>query len=81
MVEIDWNRVLSVNPASLKDEEIEDFYPMVAECDVEEIIDIHNLKALFKVSQEILQYRDNQVINFIFLSALHTSICQVYILR
>lgn len=66
MVEIDWDRVLSINPVSLRDEEIEDFYPMVAECDIEEVSNIHNLKVLFKISQEILQYRDNQVNTFIF---------------
>ena len=61
MVTMDWERVLSINPMSLKDEEIEDLYPMVIEFNVEEASDMHNLKALFKVSQEILQYKDNQV--------------------
>lgn len=61
MVAVDWDRVLSINPQSLKDEEIEDLYPMVVECDAEEINNIHNLQVLFKISQEILQIKDSQV--------------------
>lgn len=61
MVAVDWDRVLSLNPLSLKDDEIEDLYPMVVECDAEEINNIHNLQALFKISQEILQIKDSQV--------------------
>ncbi|XP_043474631.1 centrosomal protein of 290 kDa isoform X2 [Leptopilina heterotoma] len=61
MVAVDWDRVLSINPQSLKDEEIEDLYPMVVECDAEEINNIHNLQVLFKISQEILQIKDSQI--------------------
>ncbi|KAG7212966.1 hypothetical protein KM043_002306 [Ampulex compressa] len=61
MVETDWKRILSVNPSTLTDDEIENLCPTVIQCEVEEIDDIHNLRTLMKLSQEMLQYKDNQV--------------------
>jgi len=62
MVHTDWDRILSVNASSLTDEEIEDLFPVIVHCDVDEISDTHNLRTLIRISQEILSYRDNQVI-------------------
>ncbi|XP_015607794.1 centrosomal protein of 290 kDa isoform X2 [Cephus cinctus] len=61
MLHIDWDRVLSVKAVSLTDEEIEDLFPTVISCEVEKIDNMHNLKALMKLSQEMLQHKDNQV--------------------
>ncbi|XP_046435026.1 centrosomal protein of 290 kDa [Neodiprion fabricii] len=61
MVRINWERVLSVKPAALTDEEIEDLFPMVVSCDIDNVENINNLKALMKLSQEMLQHKDNQV--------------------
>ncbi|XP_046753485.1 centrosomal protein of 290 kDa [Diprion similis] len=61
MVRMNWERVLSVKAAALTDEEIEDLFPMVVSCDIENVENIHNLKALMKLSQEMLQHKDNQV--------------------
>jgi negative regulator of sigma E activity len=62
MVHTDWDRVLSVNVSSLTDEEIEDLFPVIVHCNVDEISDIYSLRTLIRISQEILSYRDNQVI-------------------
>ncbi|XP_012225384.2 centrosomal protein of 290 kDa [Linepithema humile] len=61
MVRTDWDRILSVNASSLTDEEIEDLFPTVVRCDVNEIADIHSLQTLMRLSQEMLTYKDNQV--------------------
>ncbi|XP_063976076.1 centrosomal protein Cep290 [Diachasmimorpha longicaudata] len=61
MVQIDWARIRAVKATSLADEEIEDLFPMVIKCDTEEVDDISDLRALMKLSQEMLQYKDNQV--------------------
>ncbi|XP_034174302.2 centrosomal protein 290kDa [Osmia lignaria lignaria] len=57
----DWDHILSIDPSSLTDDDMEDLYPAMISCDVDEISDIHNLRTLMKMSQEILQYKDNQV--------------------
>jgi len=61
MVRTDWDRILSVNASSLTDEEIEDLFPAVVRCDVDEIADIYGLRTLVRLSQEMLTYKDNQV--------------------
>ncbi|KAG5345889.1 CE290 protein, partial [Acromyrmex heyeri] len=61
MVRTDWDRLLSVNASSLTDEEIEDLFPAVVRCDAEEIADIHGLRTLVRLSQEMLTYKDNQI--------------------
>ncbi|XP_077268211.1 centrosomal protein 290kDa isoform X2 [Temnothorax americanus] len=61
MVRTDWDRILSVNASSLTDEEIEDLFPTVVRCDVDEIADVHGLRTLVRLSQEMLTYKDNQV--------------------
>ncbi|CAK9795503.1 Centrosomal protein of 290 kDa [Anthophora quadrimaculata] len=61
MGRIDWDRILSADPSSLTDDDIEDLYPAMISYDVDEISDVHNLRTLMKLSQEILQYKDNQV--------------------
>ncbi|XP_015122531.1 centrosomal protein cep290 [Diachasma alloeum] len=61
MVQIDWVRIRAVKASSLTDDEIEDLFPMVIKCDTEEVDDILDLRAVMKLSQEILQYKDNQV--------------------
>lgn len=61
MVRMNWELVLSVKPSALTDQEIEDLFPMVVSCEVESVENIHNLKALMKLSQEMLQHKDNQV--------------------
>ncbi|KAG5322462.1 CE290 protein, partial [Pseudoatta argentina] len=61
MVRTDWDRLLSVNASSLTDEEIENLFPAVVRCDAEEIADIHGLRTLVRLSQEMLTYKDNQV--------------------
>lgn len=61
----DWDRILSVDPSSLTDDDMEDLYPAMISCDVDEISDVHNLRILMKLSQEILQYKDNQVTTII----------------
>jgi len=62
MVHTDWDRILSVNVSSLTDEEIEDLFPVIVHCDVDEISDTYSLQTFIRISQEILSYRDNQVI-------------------
>nr|XP_031834342.1 centrosomal protein of 290 kDa isoform X1 [Nomia melanderi] len=57
----DWERILTADPSSLTDDDMEDLYPTIISCDVDEIGDVHNLRTLMKLSQEILQYKDNQV--------------------
>lgn len=61
MVRTDWDRILSVNASSLTDEEIEDLFPTVVRCDVNDITDVYNLRTLVRLSQEMLTYKDNQV--------------------
>ncbi|CAG5073805.1 Similar to cep290: Centrosomal protein cep290 (Drosophila melanogaster) [Cotesia congregata] len=61
MVQMDWDRIRGVKAVSLTDDEIEDLFPMVIGCDTEQVDNIHNLRALIKLSQEMLQYKDNQV--------------------
>lgn len=70
MVRINWERIFSLNVSSLTDEEIEDLCPTIMRCNVDEISDIKNLQTLMKISQEMLQYKDNQVSQirfFVFL--------------
>ena len=67
MVRTDWDRLLSVNASSLTDEEIEDLFPAVVRCDVDEIADIHGLRTLVRLSQEMLTYKDNQVRKLFFI--------------
>ncbi|XP_012276740.1 centrosomal protein of 290 kDa [Orussus abietinus] len=61
MVQINWERILAIRPAQLSDEEIEDLFPMVVRCNVDDVDDAYNLKVLMKLSQEMLQHKDNQV--------------------
>nr|XP_050862423.1 centrosomal protein of 290 kDa isoform X1 [Vespula vulgaris] len=61
MVRTNWERIFSLNVSSLTDEEIEDLCPTIMRCNVDEISDIHNLQTLMRISQEMLQYKDNQV--------------------
>lgn len=61
MVQVDWDRIRAVKAVSLTDDEIEDLFPMVIGCDTEQVDNINNLRALIKLSQEMLQYKDNQV--------------------
>lgn len=63
MVEIDWERIRAVKAISLTDDEIEDLFPIVIKCEIEKIDDVFDLRAIMKLSQEILQYKDNQVCN------------------
>lgn len=58
---MDWNRIRTVKVSSVTDEEIEELFPMIIKCDVEEVDDIFDLRAVMKLSQEMLQYKDNQV--------------------
>lgn len=67
MVRTDWDRILSINASSLTDEEIEDLFPAVVRCDVDEIVDIHGLRTLVRLSQEMLTYKDNQVGKLFFI--------------
>ncbi|XP_033329753.2 centrosomal protein 290kDa isoform X1 [Megalopta genalis] len=57
----DWVRILASDPSSLTDDDMEDLYPTLISCDIDEINDIHNLRTIMKLSQEVLQYKDNQV--------------------
>ncbi|XP_029158200.1 centrosomal protein of 290 kDa-like [Nylanderia fulva] len=57
----DWDRILSVNASSLTDDEIEDLFPAVVRCDVNEITDVYNLRTLVRLAQEMLTYKDNHV--------------------
>ncbi|XP_020710825.2 centrosomal protein of 290 kDa isoform X2 [Athalia rosae] len=61
MVRVNWEQILSVRASALTDQEIEDIFPMVVSCDVEDVESIQNLRVLMKLSQEVLQYKDNQV--------------------
>ncbi|XP_043268988.1 centrosomal protein of 290 kDa [Venturia canescens] len=61
MVRVDWDRVLSIKAESLTDDEIEDLFPMVIRCDIDDVEDVNNLRALMKLAQEMLQHKDNQV--------------------
>ncbi|XP_015188923.1 PREDICTED: centrosomal protein of 290 kDa isoform X2 [Polistes dominula] len=61
MVRTDWERIFSLNVSSLTDEEIEDLCPTIMRCNVDEISDMKNLQTLMRISQEMLQYKDNQV--------------------
>ncbi|KAK2587709.1 hypothetical protein KPH14_003822 [Odynerus spinipes] len=61
MVQTNWERIFSLNVSSLTDEEIEDLCPTIIRCNVAEIINVHNLQMLMRISQEMLQYKDNQV--------------------
>ncbi|KAL2711712.1 centrosomal protein of 290 kDa-like isoform X1 [Vespula squamosa] len=61
MVRTNWERIFSLNVSSLTDEEIEDLCPTIMRCNVDEISDTHNLQTLMRISQEMLQYKDNQV--------------------
>lgn len=65
MVRTDWDRILSVNISALTDDDIEDLFPAVVRCDVDEIVDIQNIRTLMRLSQEMLTYKDNQVRKFV----------------
>ncbi|CAL7934044.1 unnamed protein product [Xylocopa violacea] len=57
----DWDRILSADPSLLAADDMEELFPAIISCDADEINDVHNLRILMKLSQEILQYKDNQV--------------------
>ncbi|XP_014607132.1 PREDICTED: centrosomal protein of 290 kDa isoform X1 [Polistes canadensis] len=61
MVRTNWERIFSLNVSSLTDEEIEDLCPTIMRCNIDEISDMQNLQTLMRISQEMLQYKDNQV--------------------
>lgn len=63
MVRMDWDRILMIKAESLTDDDIEDLFPMVIRCDIDDVESIKNLRALMKLSQEMLQHKDNQVCN------------------
>lgn len=77
MVHTDWDRILSVNASSLTDEEIEDLFPAVVRCDVDEITDVQSLRTLMRLSQEIMTYKDNQVKIKLFVMYLYLKIDQI----
>lgn len=72
MVRTDWDRILSVNASSLTDEEIEDLFPTVVQCNLDEIADIHGLRTLMRLSQEMLTYKDNQVNKLFYIIIIFT---------
>lgn len=59
---MDWKYILSLNFEDLTDEEKDELYTSVTwfELDVEDI-DLKKCKTIFKVSQEILKYKGEQV--------------------
>ncbi|XP_035723608.1 centrosomal protein of 290 kDa-like isoform X1 [Vespa mandarinia] len=61
MVRTNWEQIFSLNISSLTDEEIEDLCPTIMRCNIDEISDVQNLQMLMRISQEMLQYKDNQV--------------------
>lgn len=61
---MDWKYILSLNFDALTDEERDDLYTTITWYDFEEVdtdIDLKRCKAIFKISQEILKYKGEQV--------------------
>lgn len=59
---MDWKYILSLNFDNLSDEEKDDLYTSITWYDFEdEGIDLKRCKRIFRVSQEILKYKGEQV--------------------
>jgi hypothetical protein len=61
MVQLDWDRLLSLSLDNLSEEEKDDLYGSLIWYDPEPNIDADQLKVLFHVTQDVLKYKGEQV--------------------
>ncbi|PSN58155.1 hypothetical protein C0J52_01000 [Blattella germanica] len=61
MVQLDWKRLLSLSPEDLSEEEKDDLYASLIWYTPEGNIDAERLKVLFRVTQDVLKYKGEQV--------------------
>jgi hypothetical protein len=63
MVHLDWKRLLSLSPEDLSEEEKDDLYGSLIWYNPEPNIDTNHLKVLFRITQDVLKYKGEQVCN------------------
>lgn len=61
MVNLDWNKILTVSPDDLTEQDKEDLYDNVLWYEIEPERSKEHVNALFKIAQEILKYKGEQV--------------------
>jgi len=63
MVQLDWDRLLSLSPDDLSEEEKDNLYGSLIWYNPEPNIGADQLKVLFRVTQDLLKYKGEQVCN------------------
>jgi hypothetical protein len=61
MVQLDWDRLLSLSTDDLSEEEKDDLYGSLIWYNPEPNAGSHQLKVLFHVTQDVLKYKGEQV--------------------
>ncbi|XP_046997313.1 centrosomal protein of 290 kDa-like [Schistocerca americana] len=61
MVQIDWKRISAVEPVELTEDEKEDWFDAITECEISSNISHENCISLLRVAQEILKFKGDQV--------------------
>lgn len=70
----EWSRFLSTPAEDLSEQDKEDFYYELITAENSSQLSKENLSALFKVSQEILRFKGEQVCIFVTLSLNNNSV-------
>lgn len=70
MVNLDWNKILTVSPDDLTEQDKDDLYDNVLWYEIEPDRSKEHVNTLFRITQEILKYKGEQVIRKIFVLKL-----------
>lgn len=62
MVNLDWNKILTISPDDLTEQDKEELYETISWYEIEPQKPKDHVNALFRIAQEILKYKGEQVI-------------------
>lgn len=62
MVNLDWNKILTISPDDLTEQDKEELYENISWYEIEPQKPKDHIFALFRTAQEILKYKGEQVI-------------------
>lgn len=70
MINLDWNKILTVSVDDLTEQDKDDLYDNVLWYEIEPERSKEHINALFRITQEILKYKGEQVMHKIFVLKL-----------
>lgn len=63
MDELDWEKISRQKISLFDEDELQELVAEIIECQGDGIENVGSLRALFRISQQLLQHKDNQVKN------------------